>query len=145
MCQEISNIQPVSLACTIQHYSCTVPVQLWWARWCRVSSAQVVEEIRRVHDSSLEFESHNNNKYHHVSSIHPRFQKSQTVGGEASPAGCEEIRAPELQEGDEQAEGHAGLPGRDRAGGRGAGEDSQPHRGPRGQTAPEAESGRRAR
>ena len=79
-----------------------------------------------------------------MSSFHPKFQKSQTVGGEASPAGCEEIQTTLVQEGDGEAEVHAGLPGRECAGGRGAGEDGQPHRGPRGQAAPEAESGRRA-
>ena len=79
----------------------------------------------------------------HVSCVHPRFQNSQT-GGEASPAGCEEIPADELQEGDGQAEVHAGLLGRECGGGRGAGEDSQPHRGPGGQAAAEAQSGRSA-
>ena len=68
----------------------------------------------------------------------------QTVGGEASPAGCEEIPADELQEGDGQTEVHAGLLGRECGGGRGAGEDSQPHRGPGGQAAAEAQSGRGA-
>ena len=61
----------------------------------------------------------------------------QKVRGAARPAGCKKIPEAELPEADAEAEVTAGLRGQG-GGGRGAGEDGQPHRGPGGQAATEA-------